>query len=102
MSEVVFHLRSPRDAFTFAREWSDYVRSDWHQVKLSVMHYALLHKFGGSDDLRILLLGTNTKILIEHTENDDFWGDGGDGKGKNWLGKLLMVVRQDLSERWSL
>ncbi|HEY6175907.1 MAG TPA: NADAR domain-containing protein [Kofleriaceae bacterium] len=36
--------------------------------------------------------------LIEHTENDDFWGDGGDGSGRNELGRILMAVRQRLRE----
>lgn len=36
--------------------------------------------------------------IIEHTENDDYWGDGGDGKGKNMLDKILMKVREELKE----
>ena len=36
--------------------------------------------------------------LIEHTENDDFWGDGGDGRGRNELGRILMAVRQRLRD----
>jgi predicted NAD-dependent protein-ADP-ribosyltransferase YbiA (DUF1768 family) len=30
--------------------------------------------------------------------NDSYWGDGGDGSGKNMLGKILMEVRHKLSE----
>ena len=38
--------------------------------------------------------------LVEHTENDAFWGDGGDGGGRNELGRVLMAVRERLrSER---
>ena len=36
--------------------------------------------------------------MIEHTENDDFWGDGGDGSGRNELGRVLMAVRKRLRE----
>ncbi|RKH09845.1 hypothetical protein D7V97_15425 [Corallococcus sp. CA053C] len=28
------------------------------------------------------------------TENDDYWGDGGDGSGSNMLGRLLMELRE--------
>jgi predicted NAD-dependent protein-ADP-ribosyltransferase YbiA (DUF1768 family) len=42
-------------------------------------------------------LSTEQKILVEHTENDSYWGDGGNGKGKNKLGKLLMRLRDELS-----
>ena len=44
------------------------------------------------------LLATGDADLIEHTENDDFWGDGGDGKGRNELGRILMAVREVLRE----
>jgi predicted NAD-dependent protein-ADP-ribosyltransferase YbiA (DUF1768 family) len=30
---------------------------------------------------------------------DSYWGDGGDGSGKNMLGKVLMRVRDDLREQ---
>jgi predicted NAD-dependent protein-ADP-ribosyltransferase YbiA (DUF1768 family) len=42
------------------------------------------------------LLATGDAILIEHTRNDDYWADGGDGSGKNKLGLLLMQVREEL------
>lgn len=29
---------------------------------------------------------------------DRFWGDGGDGWGKNWLGRILMEVREELRQ----
>ena len=34
--------------------------------------------------------------LVEHTENDSYWGDGGDGSGRNMLGQILMQVRDEL------
>ncbi len=34
--------------------------------------------------------------LVEHTNNDVFWGDGGDGSGHNMLGRLLMELRAEL------
>ena len=35
-------------------------------------------------------------MLIEHTKNDSYWADGGDGSGLNKLGKILMKVREKL------
>jgi len=46
--------------------------------------------------LREILLGTGDAKLVEHTENDSYWGDGGDGSGKNRLGILLMRLRDEL------
>ena len=34
--------------------------------------------------------------IIEHTSKDSYWGDGGDGSGRNMLGKTLMLVREEL------
>ena len=53
---------------------------------------------GGSahDDLRAILLGTGDVRIVEHTTNDSYWGDGGDGSGRNRLGEILMQVREEL------
>ena len=40
------------------------------------------------------LKSTDDAKLVEHTSNDSYWGDGGDGKGRNWLGHNLMKVRK--------
>jgi hypothetical protein len=34
--------------------------------------------------------------LVEHTSNDSYWADGGDGSGRNMLGRLLLRVRDEL------
>jgi predicted NAD-dependent protein-ADP-ribosyltransferase YbiA (DUF1768 family) len=46
--------------------------------------------------LREVLLGTGDAAIVEHTRNDAYWGDGGDGHGKNELGQILMRVREEL------
>ncbi len=60
------------------------------------MREALKAKFTQNEDLKNILLETGDAILVEHTENDNYWGDGGDGNGKNMLGKLLMELREEL------
>jgi len=60
------------------------------------MRDAVEAKFRQHDELRVLLLGTGDAKLIEHTDNDDYWGDGGDGSGRNELGRILMAVREVL------
>ena len=46
--------------------------------------------------LRAALLDTGSLILVEHTANDRYWGDGGNGTGQNRLGRLLMELREQL------
>lgn len=62
------------------------LRSDWGEVKDIVMYEGLKHKFRQNEQLKIKLLSTGTKKIVEHTEKDSYWGDGGDGSGKNRLG----------------
>ncbi len=61
------------------------------------MRAVVLAKFSQHDDLRAQLLATGDAQLVEHTERDAFWGDGGDGSGANMLGRILMDVREQLA-----
>jgi ribA/ribD-fused uncharacterized protein len=60
------------------------------------MREAVLAKFTQHPRLRELLLSTGDATLVEHTVNDRYWGDGGDGSGKNTLGQILLSVREQL------
>ena len=62
------------------------------------MREALRAKFEQHPKLKALLLSTGDAELIEHTHNDRYWADGGDGTGRNMLGKLLMELRTGLSK----
>lgn len=62
------------------------------------MYDACLAKFSQHPDLKQLLLDSGDAIIIEHTKNDNYWGDGGDGTGRNQLGKTLMRVRDTLRQ----
>ncbi len=75
------------------------LRKDWESVKERVMYEALEAKFTQHEELRALLLGTEDAYLVEHTNKDRYWGDGGDGSGKNRLGHLLMRLRSALQEQ---
>ena len=72
------------------------LRRDWESVKEKVMLDALRAKFTQNADLKAILLGTGDAVLVEHTARDAYWGDGGDGSGKNRLGRLLMRLRDEL------
>lgn len=72
------------------------MRSDWEIVKDSVMAETLAIKVRQHPNLGKALLETGNAELVEHTENDSYWGDGGDGSGKNMLGKSWMNLRTSL------
>lgn len=74
------------------------MRKDWDKVKIPIMYKIVSIKFTHNQRLQNKLLDTEDKLLIEHTNRDAFWGDGGDGNGKNKLGQVLMRVRKDILE----
>jgi len=82
-------------AAKFARE-INVIKSNWDEIRDNIMYKAVLAKFTQHPELKELLLSTNDSILIEHTRNDSYWGDGGDRSGENMLGKILMKVRDEL------
>ena len=63
-----------------------------------VMKDALKYKFIQNSNLRQMLLQTGDSTIVEHTSHDSYWGDGGDGSGKNVLGLLLMELRNELRQ----
>lgn len=94
--EKIRKANSPMIAARLGRDRRKKLRRDWETVKLRVMREAVLAKFTQHLDLQELLLSTGDAKIIEHTANDSFWGDGGDGNGRNMLGQILMEVRNKL------
>ncbi|WP_310481410.1 NADAR family protein [Chamaesiphon sp. VAR_48_metabat_403] len=80
--EEIIKINSPMMAAQLGRDRKKPLRRDWEKVKDSIMRDAVL--------------ATGDAKIIEHTENDRYWGDGGDGKGQNKLGRILMSVRSEL------
>ena len=72
------------------------LRNDWEEVKFDVMLEICRAKFTQNQDLAEKLLATGDEELIEgNTWGDRIWGMV-DGTGKNWLGKILMQIREEL------
>jgi ribA/ribD-fused uncharacterized protein len=94
--EAVRTAKTPMQAARLGRDRKRTLRRDWESVKVGIMRKAVLAKFTQHEELRALLLATGDAQLVEHTENDDYWGDGGDGSGRNMLGQILMQVREEL------
>ena len=96
--EAVRLCKKPSEAAALGRSRKLPLRRDWEGVKDAIMREAVLAKFSQHEDLRATLLGTGDAELVEHTTNDSYWGDGGDGSGKNRLGRILVEVREELRQ----
>ena len=77
------------------------IRTDWEEVKNSVMLRLLRTKFA-AEPTRSMLLATGDAQLVEgNTWHDQYWGSctcpmHARVAGENWLGKLLMQVREEM------
>lgn len=96
IQEKIRLLESPMDAALEGRNRQNPLRPDWEEIKDEVMLQVLRMKFSQNPKIAKELMATGDAILIEHTRNDAYWADGGDGSGKNKLGLLLMQVREEL------
>ncbi len=94
----VLKTKTPREAFSTARGLNSYKIPNWEQAKDQFMREALVAKFS-VEDLQLLLYFSGNAKIFEHTENDNYWADGGfeiNGQGKNMLGTMLMELRNKM------
>lgn len=96
--EAIRKAKSPMIAARMGRSRKRPLRKDWESVKISIMRKAVLAKFKQYEDLCEMLISTGNAKIVEHTSNDSYWGDGGNGSGKNMLGQILMQVREQLRD----
>lgn len=77
------------------------LRDDWEEVKLQVMHEALVEKYK-IPTFREDLLATGDKFIYEDSPFDNTWGlfdpKSKTYTGQNLLGELLMIVRTEILE----
>ncbi|MGF1682206.1 GTP cyclohydrolase II [Photobacterium minamisatsumaniensis] len=98
IQKEILLAETPDEAFSLSRKYADKVKQDWMDVRHAVMRYIVFEKFRQNSQLTHLLVSTGDNLLTEHSHKDNYWGDGGDGKGQNELGKILMEVRDYFSE----
>jgi ribA/ribD-fused uncharacterized protein len=72
------------------------IRPDWEEVKIPIMRDLLREKFKQLKFKELLLSTGNEELVEGNWWGDTFWGVC-KGEGQNWLGKLLMEVRNECS-----
>ena len=94
--EVIAKLETPGKAKRWGREVI-VVRSDWDEVKVDVMKYAIDQKYNHLELKQKLIETGDVEIIEGNTWGDVFWGvDLNTGEGKNTLGQLIMEKRTQL------
>lgn len=94
--ERIRTAETPREAADLGRSRDVPLRPDWEAIKDDVMRRAIAEKVRQHQSVQDVLLATGDSLLVEHSSIDNYWSDGGDGSGKNMLGKILMEVRRKL------
>lgn len=89
-----------KESKLLANRHKDEVPYDWNNKKLDIMKVLVHSKFSLNIDLQKRLMATQSRLLVEHTD-DSFWGDGNQngnevGMGENHLGKILEAIRCEL------
>ena len=73
------------------------LRHDWDNVKFEIMAQVVYAKFDQNEDLKELLLSTGDRPIHEDCK-DPWWGGGPNFPGgRDWLGKVLMLVRKHIA-----
>ncbi len=90
---------TPEAAAALGRDRTLILRSDWEEAKRPIMRAAVLQKFMSHRDIQQQLLATGDETLVEDSPRDYYWGCGADRTGHNYLGKILMNVRQEIRVR---
>lgn len=96
MKEAIYSMRSAHDAFTYAQINKSLSRSDWSEIKITVMKEILHAKVAQHSYVKKKLLESGDRKLVEDSWRDDFWGWGPNKDGKNMLGILWMEVREEV------
>ena len=95
--QVTIHqAKSPTEAAKLGRDRNVTIRSDWCRVRDYIMVNALRAKFHSNLELKMLLISTESKTIIEKTTTDYYWGCGKNGTGLNKLGIFLMQIREEI------
>lgn len=73
-------------------------RTDWPEVRLAVMAGLLRAKFTQHPALgRVLVSTEDARISYTGLSDSPFWRDVSDGRGRNWIGRLLELTRSELA-----
>lgn len=99
---LIYAAPTPDKAAALGRDRTRQVRPDWEQIKAQVMRGAVLKKFLTHSDIQLILISTNNELIVENSPIDYYWGCGENKTGHNYLGKILMSVRQEIRQQLAL
>ena len=106
--EAIMATTSPREQKEFGRNVKNFNTDKWNEVCREYVYQGNLAKFTQNPSLKLELLKTEDREIVEASPYDKIWGIGMDVShrniedkskwlGKNWLGEAIMRVRETLN-----
>ena len=103
----IINSSSAPEVKKFGRQIKGFEKDIWDRNKFEIVKKGNLLKFQQNENLKVFLISTYNRILVEASPNDSIWGIGmsakdkyvtnpSEWKGENLLGYALMEVRDAL------
>lgn len=87
---------TPKEASMIGRRRDLPRKKNFHDQKLFVMYQGVLEKFRQNPDIRSKLIESRNQEIREMTVKENYWGMGPLLDGENHMGKILMMVREQV------
>jgi ribA/ribD-fused uncharacterized protein len=102
VQEKILSQNSPMTAKMVGKPYRDNSRTDWDEVRIKIMKWALRVKLAQNwDRFSSVLIESNNMPIVELSNKDNFWGampsEEGIYIGVNALGRLLMQLREQIN-----
>lgn len=109
IAEKILKTDSPKLQKQLGRKVRNFNPVRWNEVCRIIVYVGNLNKFSQHEDLKQMLLNTEDKLIVEASPYDNIWGIGlsandaraydiSQWRGTNWLGYIIMKVRDKLNE----
>ena len=96
--EIIKKAKTPAEAKKLGQSIS--VRNDWAIIKIDIMRQLVKDKFSNPFLAHRLIETGKAQLTLNNKWNDKFWGVCRN-EGENWLGRILMDVRDELRKEMS-
>jgi len=93
--KIILNAKSPAEAKKLGQGIK--IRDDWDLVKVDIMRTLITEKFQNPFLSHRLIATNSAQLVLDNKWNDKFWGVCR-GAGENWLGKILMEVREKIKK----
>lgn len=102
----IMRSRNPAIQKSWGRKVKNFDKDKWEDfIAKNIVFKANYAKFTQHEDLKKILLDTKDKIIVEASPSDCIWGigmacddsgieDPTNWRGSNWLGEIIMKVRE--------